>query len=133
MERELLAKRWLNRLFNSEHYTISRLSGDASFRRYYRLHCRRKTFLLMDAPPDKEDCHRFIDIGARLSLCGIKTPVVHRANLESGFLLLEDFGDQRYYDASQTRAPIACTARPCPCLTTSAALKQGACPLTAAR
>ena len=99
MERKRLAKRWLNRLFGDGHYTINRLGGDASFRRYYRLHCRRKTFLLMDAPPDKEDCYRFIDIGARLSAVGIKTPVIHRANMESGFLLLEDFGDQSYYHA----------------------------------
>ena len=98
MERERLAKQWLSRLFNGDHYTINRLSGDASFRRYYRLQHRRETFLLMDAPPGKEDCHRFVDVGARLSLCGIKTPIVHRADMELGFLLLEDLGKQRYYD-----------------------------------
>ena len=99
MERERLARQWLSHLFNGDHYTISRLDGDASFRRYYRLHHGQHTFLFMDAPPAQENCLRFIDVGARLSARGIKTPVVYQAQMKHGFLLLEDFGDQRYYDA----------------------------------
>ena len=99
MRREHLAQQWLTRLFNGRHYTIHRLHGDASFRQYYRLSCQQRTFLFMDAPPAKEDCISFIDIGARLAVAGIKTPTVYRAQTELGFLLLEDFGERRYYDA----------------------------------
>ena len=97
--RNHLLRQWLSCLFNGYDYTAGRLSGDASFRSYHRIECRGETFLLMDAPPRRENCFSFIDAGARLMRRGVKTPLVYCAHIEHGFLLLEDFGDRRYYDA----------------------------------
>ena len=77
----------------------SQLSGDASFRRYYRVECDDShRLLLMDSPPDKEDPVPFVEITKRLLDLGVRAPRIHHADLAYGFLLIEDFGDTLYLD-----------------------------------
>lgn len=72
------------------------LAGDCSFRRYERvIHRSKGTAVLMDAPPP-EDPERFVFITNLLHQFGLRAPRVYAQDLESGFLLLEDFGDQTY-------------------------------------
>ncbi|MCG7493918.1 phosphotransferase [Thalassobius sp. Cn5-15] len=74
--------------------TRSQLAGDASNRRYERLHMGNNTAVLMDAPPDRgEDVRPFIQIARRLSTLGLSAPEILAEDIENGFLLLEDFGD----------------------------------------
>lgn len=72
---------------------ITTLAGDASFRRYFRVVQGSKCFVLMDAPPDKEDVTPFLDVRSWLSDAGLKVPLLFHEDRELGFLLLEDFGD----------------------------------------
>ena len=82
---------------------ISPLAGDASFRRYFRVDCGGETLVAMDAPPPQEDVARFVAV--RDFLDGrMSVPTVHSADLERGFLLLEDFGDQTYARALESGA-----------------------------
>ena len=74
------------------------VSGDASFRRYFRFHSGGRTIVLMDAPPDKENSAPFVDIDQRLRRAGLNAPRILDFDLESGFGLLEDFGDTLYRD-----------------------------------
>ncbi len=74
---------------------IAPLAGDASFRRYFRVHDRGRTAILMDAPPDLEDSRPFLFVAAYLLAQGFRAPRVLAADLELGLLLLEDFGDRR--------------------------------------
>jgi aminoglycoside/choline kinase family phosphotransferase len=53
----------------------------------------------MDAPPDHENCRSFVDIAARLRAAGVHAPDVLVADLEQGYLLLEDLGDTTYLTA----------------------------------
>jgi len=69
------------------------LAGDASFRRYFRLRDSDAAFVLMDAPPDREDTRPFIDVAARLREAGVHAPRVEAADPAQGFLVLEDLGD----------------------------------------
>ena len=52
----------------------------------------------MDAPPDKEDCGRFVRIASQLESMGLNAPQVLSANPEQGFLLLTDLGSARYLE-----------------------------------
>ncbi|GGC63512.1 aminoglycoside phosphotransferase family protein [Marinobacter halophilus] len=75
------------------------VSGDASFRRYFRAWQEipgqpRKPFIIMDAPPEHEDCRPFVTIARHWRDHGINVPAIIAEDLEQGFLLLEDFGDQ---------------------------------------
>jgi len=70
------------------------LAGDASFRRYFRLRSEHKNYILMDAPPEKESCQAFVAIASAFQSLGLRVPDIFQADLEQGFLLLDDFGDQ---------------------------------------
>ncbi|HSW11626.1 MAG TPA: phosphotransferase [Solimonas sp.] len=71
-------------------------SADASFRRYFRLESEGRSWVLMDAPPEKEDCKPFIHVAGLLRLAGLHGPKVIAQNLDEGFLLLSDLGRQTY-------------------------------------
>ena len=74
------------------------MTGDASFRRYLRLRVGRETFVVMDAPPEKEDSAPFVHVANLLRAAGVNVPEVHAADLERGFLLLDDLGSVCYLD-----------------------------------
>ncbi|MGD2081623.1 MAG: phosphotransferase [Chromatiales bacterium] len=73
-------------------------SGDASFRRYLRVRLPGRTYVAMDAPPHQEDSARYVDVARRLRAIGINVPEVYEADLDRGFLLLEDLGTALYLD-----------------------------------
>ncbi len=72
------------------------VSGDASFRRYFRLRTDLDSYVVMDAPPAHEDCRPFIDVAARLRAAGVHAPEILAQDLSRGWLLLEDLGDELY-------------------------------------
>ncbi|MBI5450210.1 MAG: phosphotransferase [Gammaproteobacteria bacterium] len=71
-------------------------SGDASFRRYFRVTHRGQTWIVMDAPPDKEDCHPFVKIAKAMGGMGLSVPEVLAADFDKGLLLLSDLGTRQY-------------------------------------
>ncbi len=50
----------------------------------------------MDAPPEKEDPRRYIEIARRFHGLGLNVPEIFEQDLEQGFLLITDLGDQLY-------------------------------------
>jgi N-acetylmuramate 1-kinase len=92
-QREQLIQTWIQSVLGSDQFKINFLAGDASFRRYARIDFDHKTFMLMDAPPEKEDCAPFIKIDEFFSKNGVRVPQIIAKDLEHGLLLLEDFGD----------------------------------------
>lgn len=87
---------WLSEIFKTSDYDLKPASEDASFRMYYRLILQGETYIVMDAPPQHENCERFVDITNRLQQCKVNAPVIHKENIVQGFLLLSDFGDELY-------------------------------------
>lgn len=75
---------------------IAPASADASFRRYFRVTRKAESFIVMDAPPDKEDLKPFISVARLLSDVGVNVPLVLAKDLERGFLLLTDLGTEQY-------------------------------------
>ncbi|MDX1626553.1 MAG: phosphotransferase [Wenzhouxiangellaceae bacterium] len=72
-------------------------SPDASFRRYFRARLGDGTRILVDAPPEREDSSRFVDIAGRLAAAGLNVPDVLAADLDRGFMLLTDLGTRPYF------------------------------------
>lgn len=83
---------------------IKPLAGDASFRRYFRVHDGDRTAVLMDAPPLHEDSRPFLEIGEHLRDLGFATPIPLGIDLSAGLILLEDFGDARVNPVLATEA-----------------------------
>ncbi len=71
------------------------LAGDASFRRYFRVHAPGRQAVLMDAPPPHEDPRPFIAVAEYLIGLGFRAPEIIARDLDNGLVLLEDFGDAR--------------------------------------
>jgi aminoglycoside/choline kinase family phosphotransferase len=72
---------------------VQSLAGDASFRRYFRVLQGSKSFVLMDASPDKEDVTPFLAVRNWLAGANVRVPELIFEDREQGFLLLEDFAD----------------------------------------
>ncbi|MDH0562735.1 aminoglycoside phosphotransferase family protein [Acinetobacter courvalinii] len=92
-QREQLIQTWLQATLQSDQFEINFLAGDASFRRYARIKLQNKTYMLMDAPPEKEDCAPFVNIDEFFDQNGVRVPHIVAKDLTQGLLLLEDFGD----------------------------------------
>ncbi|HEX7387412.1 MAG TPA: phosphotransferase [Castellaniella sp.] len=94
--------RWLEQLHAPAHLnpaTLVPVSGDASFRRYFRIQAADGPYIVMDAPPPHEDCRPFMRIAERLHRGGLHVPIIHAHDLAQGFLLLSDLGTLNFFDA----------------------------------
>jgi aminoglycoside/choline kinase family phosphotransferase len=92
-------ERWLGAQFPSQAWTLAPASEDASFRRYWRLRfADGRSFVVMDAPPDREDCRPFVQVAGLFAAAGAHVPAIHAQDLAAGFLLLEDLGAHTYLD-----------------------------------
>ena len=89
--------RWLQGIAPAEGLDPASLrlaSADASFRRYLRIDGLSGSRIIMDAPPDKEDCHPFVKVAGLMRDCGLNVPQVLAWDERNGFLLLQDLGTQ---------------------------------------
>ncbi|MCX7121460.1 MAG: phosphotransferase [Gammaproteobacteria bacterium] len=86
---------WLSMLFHDQPMTVLPVAGDASFRRYFRAAVGKDTFIVMDAPPEKENCAPFIAIANAFEKSAARFPTILSHDLQQGFLLLPDFGDRQ--------------------------------------
>ncbi len=77
---------------------IEPASADASFRRYFRVSRGGDTYIVMDAPPEKEGLGPFLRVANMLLGMGLNVPVVLAKDPERGFLLLSDLGRRQYLD-----------------------------------
>ncbi|MDR2239892.1 MAG: phosphotransferase [Zoogloeaceae bacterium] len=99
MQRLQLIRDWLAGLFPGQAHDITPASADASFRRYFRV-----TFedgasrIVMDAPPEHEDCRPFVRVAGLLRDAGVHVPDVLAQDLAQGLLLLTDLGHTTYLD-----------------------------------
>ncbi|KLR59564.1 aminoglycoside phosphotransferase family protein [Diaphorobacter sp. J5-51] len=86
-------------------------SADASFRRYLRLDAVDGTSrIVMDAPPDKEDCRPFVQVQALLQAAGLRVPQILAWDEAHGFMLLSDLGAQTVIERLDPANPAAAHA-----------------------
>lgn len=96
---------WAEAVLGENHLVPLPVSGDASFRRYFRFECPDRSIIFMDAPPQKEDSARFLDIGERLRRAGMRAPEIYHFDLELGYGLMEDFGNTLYRELIHEDTP----------------------------
>jgi len=100
MSRDQLVTDWVASRFPGQTVSITPASADASFRRYFRLTWPDgSTRILMDAPPEKEDCKPFIHVAGLLAKADLAAPRILDKDLDNGFLVLSDLGRIGYLDA----------------------------------
>ena len=110
-ERQLACISWLEALAQTHGLVPSSLrvaSADASFRRYLRVDTQAgASLIVMDAPPDKENCEPFVKVAKLMQSAGLKAPEVLAWQEAQGFMLLTDLGDQTMMSAIDVKNPQA--------------------------
>jgi len=92
-------ERWIGAQLRDASFTLTSASEDASFRRYFRARLADgRSFVAMDAPPEREDCSPFVRVARLLREAGVNAPRVLAEDLAQGFLLLSDLGTATYLD-----------------------------------
>lgn len=81
---------------------LETVSGDASFRRYFRQFTDSTSYICVDAPPEKEDSHPFVQIARSWYQQGVHVPQVLKVDFEQGFMLLSDLGNDLLWPALNT-------------------------------
>jgi len=93
---------WLSAIALTHQLDLSTLviaSADASFRRYLRIRdTNAHPLIIMDAPPDKEDCAAFAHIAQLLQDASVAAPHVLAWDAALGFMLLTDLGQHTLLD-----------------------------------
>lgn len=90
--------KWLNTVTTIQHENFKLISGDASFRRYFRCTTENQIFIAVDSPPQTEDNALFCALANTLAQCNVTVPAVISANVNEGFLLLSDLGKTHLSD-----------------------------------
>ena len=89
-------ERWLAPLADSHRLLPASLrpaSADASFRRYLRIdRVAGGSCIVMDAPPDKENCQPFVRVQGLMAAAGLNVPQILAWDEADGFMLLSDLG-----------------------------------------
>ena len=110
-QRQLACISWLEALAQTHGLVPSSLrvaSADASFRRYLRVDTQAgASLIVMDAPPDKENCEPFVKVAKLMQSAGLKAPEVLAWQEAQGFMLLTDLGDQTMMSAIDVKNPQA--------------------------
>ncbi len=97
-QRLIKLKRWLRNDLDIHFDHIAPASSDASFRRYFRIQHEGKSLIVMDAPPEKENCDPFIKISNAMAAMKLNVPRVLQQDLKQGYLLLTDLGNVQYLE-----------------------------------
>ncbi len=74
--------------------SLRRASADASFRRYLRIDAGPGSYIIMDAPPQHENCQPFVTVARLMQAAGLRVPEVLAWDQANGFMLLTDLGGQ---------------------------------------
>ena len=99
MQRQKQLTEWLKGQFPGSVFNLAPASADASFRRYFRVTFPDRSLIVMDAPPQHENCRPFLHIARLFEEAGTHVPHVYAQDLEQGFLLLSDLGNTTYLQA----------------------------------
>ena len=104
-------ERWLEPVAHAQGLlapTLRPASADASFRRYLRIdRTAGGSRIIMDAPPDKEDCRPFVKVASLMAQAGLHVPTVLAWDEAQGFMLLDDVGTQTMMDVIDRDRPAA--------------------------
>ncbi len=98
-QRAAALRDWASEQLNDENIQLAPASADASFRRYFRVHHDKRSYILMDAPPPQEDVRPFVAVARALLQADVHVPQVLAEDVARGFLLLSDLGNQTYLNA----------------------------------
>lgn len=112
-QREAAFARWLDRIAGAHGLapaTLRIASADASFRRYLRIDraaTQPGSRIIMDAPPEREDCRPFVKVADLMAQAGLNVPRIQEWDEALGFMLMDDLGTGTMIEAVDPDQPMA--------------------------
>ena len=112
-QREAAFAQWLARIAGAHGLapaTLRIASADASFRRYLRIDraaAQPRSLIIMDAPPEREDCRPFVKVASLMAQAGLNVPRIHEWDEPLGFLLMDDLGTRTMIEVVDPDQPMA--------------------------
>lgn len=107
--RQIVFEQWLSSLLKAHALRPDSLrpaSADASFRRYLRIDTHSGgSLIIMDAPPEKEDCQPFVRVQALMVAAGLPVPQILAWDAPNGFMLLTDMGSRTLIEILHPEQP----------------------------
>ncbi len=107
--RDELLRDWLEAIAPNYGLDLSVLEpagGDAGFLRYFRVRGAERSFIVMDAPPERERTDAYLFVDGLMLEAGLNVPEIFEKKLDDGFLLISDLGAETYLDVlSEENAP----------------------------
>ena len=104
MTRTASLDQWLAQQFAPGSFRYSPASEDASFRRYFRVTTNDgRSLIVMDAPPEHEDCRPFVKVARLFAEAGVQVPAILAEDLD--VRALEDEG-RRFAGAELVHATL---------------------------
>lgn len=91
-------KQWIGEQLKSNDFSVESLRSDASFRSYYRVKQQDFSYVVMDAPPEREKTDLFVEIAKLWRTHALPVPQVFAWEKQKGYVLLSDFGDTLLLD-----------------------------------
>jgi aminoglycoside/choline kinase family phosphotransferase len=107
-ERHAAFTQWLNAqvaVHGVQPTTLRAASADASFRRYFRVDTFAGSCIVMDAPPDKENCQPFVHVARLMQDAHLLVPRILAWDEPQGFMLLDDLGTQTMMEVIDPTQP----------------------------
>jgi len=89
-------REWVSACLGRSDLAFQRASEDASFRRYFRVSGDGRSWIVMDAPPEREDCRPFVKVARLMHAAGVHVPEIIAEDIGRGYLLLSDLGTKTY-------------------------------------
>ncbi|MBL4775939.1 MAG: phosphotransferase [Mariprofundus sp.] len=94
-DRSAIRLNWVQQMLGKD-AVIDPLAGDGSFRCYFRIQYGEQHYVLMDAPPQREDVRPFLAVRSWFERAGLRVSSLQAESQDLGFLLLEDFGNESW-------------------------------------
>ena len=83
-------RQWVLRALDEPAAKLERASEDASFRRYFRVRVGDRSWIAMDAPPEREDCTPFVKVAQLMRDAGVHVPAVIAQDIARGVKRVEN-------------------------------------------
>ncbi|CCQ09450.1 COG3178: Predicted phosphotransferase related to Ser/Thr protein kinases [Pseudoalteromonas luteoviolacea B = ATCC 29581] len=97
---------FLNTTLKGDDFTFNSITGDASFRRYFRVLAAKNRYVLMYSQPERVNPQPFIELNETFRAAGINVPKILACDTEQGFVLLEDLGELHLADKLQETSKV---------------------------
>lgn len=91
-------QRFINNYTHEQTHTLTPITADASFRRYYRLEYKNKCFIVMDSNPKKVNNAPYISLNQVFTAQGFLLPKILASDEQQGFFILTDLGSTHLAD-----------------------------------